>query len=184
MSGITGVGGNNTDLYYLLQQAINKQSKSDGDSDDSNTLQPVASPTTDTTSNSDAQSSNILQDKLKSAILSAIQDAEKSGNTSDLLTVIMSAVDKTLKGAGIDPTSLLGNQNNIDPATRDLLSLLGYQNGNNTNTNPATMDLFSMLGDQTSTNSSNNDLLSLLGNQNANSQQNQNLLGYLLDAKQ
>jgi hypothetical protein len=47
-----------------------------------------------------------LEEAIRKAVLAAIQEAEKSGNTSDLMTVIQKAVEQALKDAGIDPNTL------------------------------------------------------------------------------
>jgi hypothetical protein len=60
---------------------------------------------------SDASESGVqqledLQEKIKSAILSALQDAEESAGSVDLREVIKGAVEDALKEAGIDPEQL------------------------------------------------------------------------------
>ena len=123
MSGITSIGGNTSDLYNtLLQQALSQQDNSVVDSNAATDSQTTQSSTTDTT-NTDSQSSNTLKDKIRVAIMSAVQQAEQAGDTSDLLTVISAAVNQTLKDAGIDPTSLNQN-NNVDSSTKNLVSVL------------------------------------------------------------
>ena len=118
MSGITSIGGNTSDLYNtLLQQALSLQDNSVVDSNTTTDLQTTQSSTTDAT-NTDSQSSNTLKDKIRIAIMSAVQKAEQAGDTSNLLTVISAAVNQTLKDAGIDPTSLNQN-NNVDSSTKN-----------------------------------------------------------------
>jgi len=47
-----------------------------------------------------------LQDQLATAITSAVQTAEQSGNTSNLASVIQEAVNQVFKNNGIDPSTL------------------------------------------------------------------------------
>ena len=105
MSGVNGVTASNADLYQLFAQSVQNTSQAN--------LVPAASgsgsqATSATTLSSESSSTGVgsLQDQLISAITTAVQNAEQSGNTSDLNSVVKNAVDQVLQNNGIDPSSV------------------------------------------------------------------------------
>ncbi len=107
MSGISGITSTDTNLMYILAQiAAQEGDGSVTDSAGTDTL-PVSNADTQTgTSSTDTTNANSLQEIIRQAVSSAITEAEKSGNTSDLKTVIQNAVLQALKDNGIDVEKL------------------------------------------------------------------------------
>ncbi|MGA2062295.1 MAG: hypothetical protein ABSG67_17570 [Thermoguttaceae bacterium] len=197
MSGISGINSNDTNLLYILAQ-IAAQS-GDGSSTDSvsaDTL-PVTSTDTQTgTSSTDATNANSLQEIIRQAVSSAIAEAEKSGNTSDLKSVIQNAVLQALKDNGIDVEKLQeqfaagtgnvghkhhGHHKQTDAAGQTT-DAAATTNDNDSDDSSSTADT-SSVENQTSPqiDAKTGDLLALLWSSQNN---NQNVTGYLFDAGQ
>ena len=117
MSGIANVSAYNSNPYQWLVES----STADGDQDDP-LLAAAAGVGGTQTAAADAGAAagaagvavgsgslSDLQDAIRTAVSSALQDAEKSGNTSDLKQVIHDAVEEALKSSGIDPAKLQGH---------------------------------------------------------------------------
>ena len=104
----TAVGQSSSDYYQWLMrvallgnQSVTTPTGVDG-SQPTTSTSTAQSGTTASTGNGVSR----LEDAIRSVVLNAIQEAEKSGNTSDLKTVIQKAVEQALKDAGIDPQTL------------------------------------------------------------------------------
>lgn len=108
MSGISGIGSSGNSLSIILQRLDGANSQSGGlsVSGDSNASPLSAMHSKLEASGVDVQKLDSLQDKIKSAVTSAIQNSQNSGGTTDMQQVIQDAVDKTLKDNGIDPNQL------------------------------------------------------------------------------
>lgn len=107
MSGISSASGYTSSLYWSQYQATStSNTRSVGMSGRSG-----PPPVPDFTSALEAvgvesSEADELQEQLKSAISSAIAEAEESGGTTDLRDVIRNAIDETLKANGIDPEAV------------------------------------------------------------------------------
>jgi hypothetical protein len=179
MSGISSIGGYNSDAYYrqLEQQALAQQDAAAADSNAAASAQAAATTAASTPSSS---TPTTLKDKIRAAIMSAVHEAENSGGNTDLVSIIRAAVDKALQDAGIDP-STAQDSDQVDSSTKSLLTALDSQ----AKVEAETMNILSSLDSAAGTNASSPiDLLSQLANPSGSSQSNQNLLGYLLDTQQ
>ena len=218
MSGISSVGSYNPDLYYQqLDQALSQQDATAADTAAAAASQSTAATADDAASSTGTSSTSgttSLQDQVRTAIISAVQQAENSGDSTDLLTVIAGAVTQTLQNAGIDPSTAADNSS-VDPSTKALLTVLGNQAqieaettsildslDGQSGSGSSSGDLFSTLENDTSSASTDPlaSLESLSGNNGTNSsssadlfstlqnqntsQSNQDVLGYLLDTQQ
>jgi hypothetical protein len=107
MSGISSVSSYGSNPYQWLQQL---NSLSSTQSTDSSTASTATSDSqlvyTIDVSGVDSDQFDTLKDQIKTAITSALQDAEKSGDTADFRKLIKDAIEKTLKDNGIDTNSL------------------------------------------------------------------------------
>ena len=106
MSGIAAVGQSSSDYYLWLMQVSLQGSQSVTTPTGVDGSQPTAPAAQSGATGSTGSSASSLEDAIRTAVLNAIQEAEKSGNTSDLKTVIQNAVEQALKNAGIDPQTL------------------------------------------------------------------------------
>jgi hypothetical protein len=187
MSGISSISSTSDLLYYLqLQQAALQPANSVADGTDQLSSQ-AASTTVPSTG---SQSLNSLENTIQQDVLKAIQDAEQSGNTSDLKTVIHDAVDKALKDAGVNPNS----QSTAANETEGHKGHHGHHHAQSTDSTDTSTDPTNSSSQATSgTNSTADDLLTLLQNLNNNSQQNtgnqntgsqQSMVRFLIDIKQ
>jgi hypothetical protein len=180
MAGISSIGNYNSDYYQKLEQALAEKeaqkAKTNSTAADSTAKITDTASTADSTDTSQTTS---LQDKVRSAIISAVHEAENSGTSGDLLSVILEAVEQTLKDAGIDPSTALKNDK-VDSSTKKLLTVLDKQ----VKVEAETVSILSALGTQSGTASSPIDLLSQLSAPTTGNLANQNLLGYLFDAQQ
>jgi hypothetical protein len=95
MYGISGIGSSGSNPYQWLAMAGYAQGQS--------TSTAAASDSTTSSSSTDGQDS--LKTQIQSAILSALQTAESSGDTTDFRTIIKDAIDNTLKANGINVPS-------------------------------------------------------------------------------
>jgi len=144
MSGISGISTNDTNLLYLLAQAADQNGdQSAADSSSVDPLLAVGSDTQDVSASTDTTNANSLQEIIREAVSSAIAEAEKSGNTTDLKKVIQAAVEQALKDNGIDTNKLKeqsasdssDNQTSsqIDTKTLNLLLQIWASQNNNEN---------------------------------------------------
>jgi hypothetical protein len=197
MSGISGISSTDTNLLYILAQIAAQEG--DGSVTDSAAADSLPVSNTDAqtgTSGADTTNANSLQESIRQAVSSAIADAEKSGNTSDLKTVIQNAVLQALKDNGIDVKKL---QEQF-AAGKENVGHKHHRHHSQTDATGQTSDTSSTTNDNDSddssstanTNSAENqtspqidaktgDLLALLLSPQNN---NQNLTGYLFDAGQ
>lgn len=106
MSGIAAVGQSSSDYYLWLMQVSLQGNQSVTTPTGVDGSQPTAPAAQSGTTGSTGSSESSLEDAIRTAVLNAIQEAEKSGNTSDLKTVIQNAVEQALENAGIDPQTL------------------------------------------------------------------------------
>ena len=108
MSGISSIGNSGNSLSLILQRLDGANSQTDGlsVSGDSNDSPLSAMRSKLEASGVDVQKLDSLQDKIKSAVTTAIQNSQNSGGTTDMQQVIQGAVDKTLEDNGIDPNQL------------------------------------------------------------------------------
>jgi hypothetical protein len=106
VSGIAAVGQSSSDYYLWLMQVSLQGSQSVTTPTGVDGSQPTTSTAQSGAPGSTGSSASSLEDAIRTAVLNAIQEAEKSGNTSDLKTVIQNAVEQALKAAGIDPQTL------------------------------------------------------------------------------
>lgn len=180
MSGISSIGGYNSDAYYQqLEQALAEEEAA---KTKSSAAAASTAPAVDANSTADASSSTdstSLKDKVRTAIMSAVHDAENSGGSGDMLSIILAAVEQTLQDAGIDPATAQ-DSDKVDASTKSLLTVLNKE----TKVETQTMNILSALGsDATAAENASSpiDLLSQLANQGPS---NAGLLGYLLDTKQ
>jgi len=197
MSGISGISSTDTNLLYILAQIAAQE----GDGSVTNSvgadILPVSNADTQTgTSSTDTTNANSLQDIIRQAVSSAIEDAEKSGNTSDLKTVIQNAVLQALKDNGIDVEKLksqlaagagnVGHKHHRHHSQTDSTGQTsdtgGTSNDNDSDDSSSTANT-SSVDNQTSPqiDAKTGDLLALLWSSQNN---NQNLTGYLFDAGQ
>jgi hypothetical protein len=197
MSGISGISSTDTNLLYILAQIAAQE----GDGSVANSvgadILPVSNADTQTgTSSTDTTNANSLQDIIRQAVSSAIEDAEKSGNTSDLKTVIQNAVLQALKDNGIDVEKLksqlaagtgnVGHKHHRHHSQTDSTGQTsdtgGTGNDNDSDDSSSTANT-SSVANQTSPqiDAKTGDLLALLWSSQNN---NQNLTGYLFDAGQ
>jgi hypothetical protein len=197
MSGISAVSSTDTNLLYILAQLSAQES--DGSATDSvgeNTL-PVSSIDAQTgTSGADTSNADSLQEKIRQAVSSAVADAEKSGNTGDLKSVIHDAVVQALKDNGIDVDKLksqlgaaAGNvghkhhrhHNQADSAGQST-DTSGNSNNNDSDDSSSTANT-SSVENQTSPqiDAKTGGLLAIFWSSQNSSQ---NLTGFLIDTKQ
>ena len=197
MSGISGISSTDTNLLYILAQIAAQEG--DGSSTDSAVADTLLVSNTDTqtgTSSAETTNANSLQDIIRQAVSSAIAEAEKSGNTNDLKTVIQNAVLQALKDNGIDIEKL---QEQFAAGTRNV-GHKHHRHHNQTDTAGQTTNTAATTNDNDSDDSSSTantssaenqstpqidaktgELLALLLSPQNN---NQNLTGYLFDAGQ
>jgi hypothetical protein len=179
MSGISSIGGYNSDAYYQqLEHALTEEeaAKANNSAASASTAPADVESTADSSTSSDSTS---LKDKVRTAIMSAVHEAENSAGSGDLLSVILAVVEQTLQDAGIDP-STAQDSDKVDASTKSLLNVLNKE----TKVETDTMNILAALDSDASasaTASSPIDLLSQLANPG---QSNASLLGYLLDTKQ
>jgi hypothetical protein len=183
-------------LYILAQIAAQEGDGSSTDSASADSL-PVSNTVAQTgTSSTDTTNANSLQEIIRQAVSSAIAEAEKSGNTSDLKTVIQNAVLQALKDNGIDVEKLqeqfaAGKENvahkhhrhhNQTDTTGQTTGTAATTNDNDSDDSSSTANT-SSAENQTSPqiDAKTGDLLALLWSSQNN---NQNLSGYLFDAGQ
>lgn len=168
MSGISSINTSSLEKYYQqLEQALAEQEQAKADSAAS-TADTMKTSDTATTSDTSSTTTTSLKDKVRLAIMAAVQKAENSGEDSDLLSVISDAVDQTLKDAGIDPSKAL-DSDKVDDSTKALLKSLQ----NSVKSESETLEVLAAMQQQS------DNLFSILGNQS-----NQNLSGYLFDSTQ
>jgi hypothetical protein len=110
MSGIAAISGSNFDLFQWIVQATAQNgdpllAAPSGVSRSEVGTAEVQGGTTGV----DAGNLSNLQEAIRSAVSSAVEEAEKSGNTTNLYKVIYDAVLQALKDNGIDPTKLQGH---------------------------------------------------------------------------
>ncbi len=197
MSGISGISSTDTNLLYILAQiAAQSGDGSVTDSAAADTL-PVSNTDAQTsTSGADTTNANSLQETIRQAVSSAIAEAEKSGNTSDLKTVIQNAVLQALKDNGIDvdklKSQLAAGTGNVGhkhhrhhgqtAAAGQTTDTSSTSNDNDSDDSSSTANT-SSVENQTSPqiDAKTGDLLALLLSSQNN---NQNPTGYLFDAGQ
>jgi hypothetical protein len=172
MSGLSNIGSYYSDQYY--QQLLDQAKAEDNATAARTAAAAEAAATTDKASSTTGTVS--LQDKIKTSIMTAVREAENSGSSTDLLSVITQAVSKTLKDEDIDP-STAGESDKVDASTKTLLKVLENQAKIESQTTNLLASLASNID------SSNSNLFSMLGNQNS-SLTNQNISGYLFDSQQ
>jgi hypothetical protein len=187
MSGISSISST-SDLYY--QQLLQSLSQQNNAGSDSNADQLSSQSASTAVPSTGSQSLNSLENTIQQDVLKAIQDAEQSGNTSDLKTVIHDAVDKALKDAGVNPNS----QSTAANETEGHKGHHGHHHAQSTDSTDTSTDPTNSSSQATSgTNSTADDLLTLLQNLDNNSQQNtgnqntgsqQSMVGFLIDIKQ
>jgi hypothetical protein len=197
MSGISGISSTDTNLLYILAQiAAQSGDGSVTDSVGADSL-PVSNTDTQTgTSSTDTTNANSLQEIIRQAVSSAIAEAEKSGNTSDLKTVIQNAVLQALKDNEIDVEKLqqqfaagTGNVGHKHHRHHNQTDTAGQTTGAAATTNDNDSDDSSSTANTSSAENQTSpqidaktgDLLALLWSSQNN---NQNLTGYLFDAGQ
>ena len=99
MSGVSSLGASGANSYAWFSQMISQESQqSPGTTTASSALDTAGG----SGSSSDATSSQSLQSQIKAAILSALQTAEQSGDSTSFQTIIKNAVDQTLQANGIN----------------------------------------------------------------------------------
>ena len=194
MSGIGSISGSGMDTYALLRQVLNKSNSSDSTESTASTTSSSSDASGTGQSDllkliaelvqpeSDGQQTEPLADQLKTAITTAVQKAQDSGNTSDLKQVIEDAVDQTLKDNGYDPEKLKEELQSTMGSMPDMPPPPPPPDGSN-NTNSSNSDG----SDSSSTNNSQIDpwtrkLLSEIWN--SDSSASQNLCGVLFDVQQ
>ena len=106
MSGISSVSDSNTNPYLWLLQNSSQTDPTAAALAAAGSAQTPATAALGTTTASAGNNANDLLAEILSAVSSAIQNAEKTGNTSDLKTVVRDAVNQTLKQNGYDPQDL------------------------------------------------------------------------------
>ncbi|MGA2061857.1 MAG: hypothetical protein ABSG67_15330 [Thermoguttaceae bacterium] len=191
MSGISSISSTSDLLYYLqLQQA--QANGGNGVSDIAGGDQTNSEAASTTVPSTGSQSLDSLENTIQQDVLKAIQDAEQSGNTSDLKTVIHDAVDQALKDAGIDPNSQSAAANGTEGHKGHHGHGHHHAQGAGS-TGVSTDPTNSSSQDTSGTDSTTNDLITLLQNLDNNSQQNtgnqntgsqQSMVGFLIDIKQ
>jgi hypothetical protein len=181
MFGISSIGNYSNDPYYQFLEQTAEQAGNSTSQNDTASQKNSTPATTDAASNANTANAKSLKDSIKVAIVAAVQSAEKSGNTTDLLSVIRDAVDKTLQDAGIDPTAALNGADAIklDSSTKNLLTVLYKEAGVEAETQSA----LAMLENQSGADSASGGLFSLMGNSDSSSS-SQDPLGYLFDTQQ
>ena len=105
INGVTPYGANQ---YQWFEQIAAQSVNATSDSTASTSVTSLTNSTSSTSSTSadGTSSSGSLLDQIKSAITTALETAEQSGDTTNFQTVIKNAVDKTLQANGIDPSQL------------------------------------------------------------------------------
>lgn len=213
MSGISGVGGYNANLLPWLTQA-------DGSDPDSPSVlssqaasgTQAAGPDAETAAASaETGGSTDLENQIRSAVLSALQGAESSGNSTDLKDAIYKALVQVLAKSGIDPKTLKKTESAgqssdsgsatsseqssaqaMDPSTSDLVSqmlaaLSGVSASYVSQLMPsqdgaqASDDLFSLLSTSQGANPGSTEWPA---SSFASQNNNQDLLGFLFDSGQ
>jgi hypothetical protein len=179
MSGISSIGGYNSDAYYRqLEQTFAEEEAAKAKSSAASALTaPVAdaSATADTATSSNSTS---LKDKVRSAIMSAVHEAENSGGSGDMLSIILAAVEQTLKDAGIDPATAQ-DSDKVDASTKNLLTVLNKE----AKVETQTMNILSALDNEATTAENASSPIDLLSQLASPAQSSAGLLGYLLDTQ-
>lgn len=118
MSGVSGVGNSNANLYELLSRITSSSSATDSTSSTASsdsTTSAAQSPFDQFLSDFETELENEgvdteklkgLQDEIAAAVSTALQQAEESGDTSDLKQVVQDAVNQALEDNGFDATEL------------------------------------------------------------------------------
>jgi hypothetical protein len=106
MTAINGVNVNYSNLFQWLAQDIPESTSVLSDPATTDPLLTVASDNTNQSLQAGSGTSNTLQYQIRQAVSSALEQAEKSGNTANLMQIILDAVDQVLKDNGIDPEKL------------------------------------------------------------------------------
>ncbi len=153
MSGISSIGSSGNSLSIILQRLEGANSQSGGlsVSGDSNASPLSAMRSKLEASGVDVQKLDSLQDKIKSAVTSAIQNAQNSGGTTDMQQVIQGAVDKTLKDNGIDPNQLKQEMQSAMGGAMPTGSMGGTTTSGNGSMTSSELD--ALFGDNSSTSS-------------------------------
>jgi len=114
VSGITSISGFNSSAFqWLAQLAAQGGAQQAAGTSVASELPTIGSASNAETTGTDVGSLTALQEAIRSAVLSALQDAEKSGDTTDLMKVIHQAVEQALKDNGIAPDTLKGQTGNV-----------------------------------------------------------------------
>ena len=118
MSGISSVSGYGTNSYQWLQQIAARFSEQVGETTSASTASTASTDSTNSIDSTDSTSSSStsaadtttstdsLKNQIESAIISALENAEQSGDSTNFQTVVKNAVESTLKANGIDPDQL------------------------------------------------------------------------------
>jgi hypothetical protein len=118
MSGISSIGSTSSDVYALWLQRVSlgqtTEAESDGDADDS-----ASSGISGLTGAASTGQNDLIQ-QIQTAIQQALQSSHSSGESSDLLTAISDAIEKTLKDNGIDPEQLTQQMQSSEAEDRGL----------------------------------------------------------------
>jgi hypothetical protein len=97
MAGIAGIGNTNPNLFQLLTDDQNDPLTGTDQPTQLAAIEALLEQQATSTDPPTQDSQNSLQAKITEAVLTAIQDAEKSGQKIDLKQVIQDAVAKALK---------------------------------------------------------------------------------------
>lgn len=184
MSGISSVGSSSDPYILQLQQAALQPVNSTA----SGAISPTAQVASSNSQTASTTSTTSLEEAIQQDVLKAIQDAEQSGNTTDLKSVVHDAIEKALKDAGIDPNDQAASATETQGHKHR-----HHHHAENAGATGGTADSAnSQAQSATGVNSAPNDLLALLQSLGSNSQQNtgnqngsqQNIVGFLIDIKQ
>jgi hypothetical protein len=173
MSGISSIGNYTSDQYYQqLAKILSEEDAAKTAAATTATDTTDADASTESTATTDTTS---LKDKIRTAIMAAVKEAENSGYSTDLLSIISEAVSSTLKDAGIDSATAL-NDSKVDASTKALLTALNEQTKVQSE---AASALEILAADASSASSTSSNPLSLLSSLSGT-----NLSGYLFDSTQ
>ena len=99
MSGISSLGGSGSNVYAWFSQMV---SQTNQETPGITTASDALATASGAGSFADTSSSQSLQSQIRAAILSALQTAEQSGDSTSFQTIIKNAVDQTLQANGIE----------------------------------------------------------------------------------
>lgn len=114
MSGVSSVGSSGVNPYELLSRIASSgsTSQSTDSTAESSSLSPFDQFLSDFTAELEAQGVDTealkgLQEEIQTAVSTALEQAEQSGDTSDLRQVVEDTVNETLEANGFDADELL-----------------------------------------------------------------------------